>query len=111
MSTHRAPLASAHGQGAAAVRRDAPRSPTAESRTVERRHSSTEDELRRLQDRFDTLIRDYVQGARSHREHDRIVAEAEAIAAGMCAAFRGPARKTIAPSHPPLFVEGGRAMW
>lgn len=103
MSTHSAPLAPAHGPGAAAVRiHDAPR-----SRSGGRRPTSTEDELRRLSDRVDTLIRDYVQGARSPREHDRIVAEAEAIGAGFKAAFREPAR----PSHPPLAINGGSAVW
>jgi hypothetical protein len=64
--------------------------------------------LRRLSDRLDTLLRDVSVDARSQREHERRVDEAEAIAAELTAIFRKPAPAAV---HPPLWHEGGRAAW
>lgn len=67
--------------------------------------------LVRLSDRFDRLIRDYEAGPRSHREHERLVGEAEAIANDLRAVFRGQVspQSTAAP----LFVsaDGLKAAW
>jgi hypothetical protein len=73
-------------------------------------------QLRRYSDQLDNLIRDAEIGATSHREFERQAAEAEAIAAGVRAVFRGrPARPSAAgpvPVHPPIFDDGkGKAAW
>lgn len=67
--------------------------------------------LARLSDRFDRLIRDYEAGPRSHREHERLVDEAEAIASGIRAEFRG--QVSPQPKAAPLFVsaDGLSAAW
>ena len=57
------------------------------------------------------LIRDVRLGARSHREHERLVGEAEAIGGALRAVFREPTRAQPAPHHPPLFIEGGKGIW
>jgi len=76
---------------------------------------SSADRLRRCSDRLDRLIADVEAGhAGSHREVERRIGEAEAIADGLRAVFRAPSRTGPAaehPRHPPLFINGGEAVW
>jgi hypothetical protein len=65
--------------------------------------------LTRLSDRLDALLRARTIGARSQREHDGHVAEAEAIAAGLRAVFREPT--PARPANPPLKVGPGEAWY
>ncbi|HEY0116273.1 MAG TPA: hypothetical protein VGB54_11165 [Allosphingosinicella sp.] len=74
-----------------------------------RRSTHSIAQLERLSDRLDLLIRDARAGAGSHREFERQVAEAEAIGAGVRAAFRGSTSPQ--PSNPPLWQQGGKAGW
>lgn len=69
------------------------------------------DRLRRLSDRMDALMRDAGEPARSHREHERRVNEAESIADGLRGVFRRPT--SAWPVNPPLHLdeEQGRAAW
>lgn len=62
--------------------------------------------LDRLSARLDELTRDVKIGARSHRETERLVDEAEAIASELRAIFRAPTAQ-----QPPLRQNGGRAWW
>lgn len=71
--------------------------------------ANSADQLERLSDRLDVLIRDVRIGSKSHREHERHVDEAEAIAAGLRATFREPT--PAQPVNPPLWIEGGKAVW
>lgn len=70
---------------------------------------STADQLERLSARLDELIRDVRLGATSHRQHERNVDEGEAIADGIRAVFR--AATPAALHNPPLWQQGGRAIW
>lgn len=75
-----------------------------------RRPNSSCDQLERMSSRLDELIRDARLGARTHRELERQVDEAEAIAAGIRAAFRE--RTPANPVNPPAWEDGkGRAAW
>jgi hypothetical protein len=74
-----------------------------------RRPTHSADRLERMSARLDTLIRDVRLGARSHREHERHVNEAEEIAAGLRAAFRAPTPPKAV--NPPLWQDGNRAIW
>lgn len=75
-----------------------------------RRPPQVADTLERLSTRLDYLIRDVRLGARSQREHDRHVDEAEAIATEIRGAFR--TATSPQPAHPPLWQDGhGRAAW
>lgn len=56
-----------------------------------RRHVLPLEQLQRLSARLDELMRDVSFGTTSHRQHERNVEEAEAIAAGIRGAFRCPA--------------------
>ncbi len=72
--------------------------------------------LQKLSARLDLLIRDAEIGARSHREFERQCDEAEEIAAGIRAAFRGPSTgsgqaSSHEPVNPPLWQQGGSAAW
>ena len=102
------PQTSASGQRAgSAVAVSGPASgPTPAAR---RRHLSTADRLDSLSMRLDDLVRDvrFTPQARSHREVDRRINEAEEIAAGLRAIFRSAAP----PEHPPLKREGNGAWW
>lgn len=69
--------------------------------------STPEQLLGRLSSRLDMLIRDVGLRAHSHREVERRIEEAEAIAAGIRGVFRAPS----APANPPLWQAGGRAAW
>jgi hypothetical protein len=73
-----------------------------------RRRSPTHsaDQLERLSARMDFLIRDVRLGAQSHREHERHVEEAEAIATGIRAAFREPT--PVRQINAPLKIEPGK---
>jgi hypothetical protein len=69
---------------------------------------SPADRLDQLSARLDDLIRDVrFITARSHREADRRIAEAEDIAGGIRAVFRSATN----PEHPPLKREGSGAWW
>lgn len=72
-----------------------------------RRPPDSATRLQRLSDRLDTLQRDVNAGpACSHREHERRVAEAEAIADELRGVFRAPTPANGCQSvHPPRFVE------
>lgn len=63
-------------------------------------------------DRIDVIKRDVSVGARSQRDHDRIVAEVEEVANSLWASVRGgtpiPGSR---PSAPPLWIDGGRALY
>lgn len=72
---------------------------------TERRHPVSV--LEKLSTRLDYLIRDVSAGATSVRQHDARVAEAEAIAAGIRAVFRGEGK----PVHPPLGTIAGTFVW
>jgi hypothetical protein len=67
------------------------------------------DRLRRCSDRLDRLQQQVSVGARSQREHDELVEEAEAIAAELRAVFRAPT--PAMPVNPPLWQQGGKAAW
>lgn len=70
--------------------------------------SSRDERLAQLSSRLDVLIRDVGLGANSHRELERQIEEAEAIAAGLRAVFRSPTRA----ENPPRWQDGqGRAAW
>ena len=69
---------------------------------------SPAERLERLSSRLDVLIRDVGIGARSHRDVERQIDEAEAIAAGIRAVFRGAAPA----QNPPRWTDGqGKAAW
>jgi hypothetical protein len=70
---------------------------------------SPAERLAQLSARLDILIRDVGIGPASHREHDRHVGEAEAIAAGIRAVFRAPT--PARPVHPPLGLGVGKGWW
>lgn len=88
--------------------RTPPRAASPRSRDAARRPSSA-DQLRRLSDRLDALIRDVTAGARSQHDVERFCHEGEAIADGI----RGVFRSVAAPEavHPPLYLKGGHAEW
>lgn len=65
------------------------------------------DALQRLSSRLDELIRDVSHGARSHHQVERLVDEAESIAAGIRGVFRSPTQTQNAPR----WQDGGKAMW
>ncbi|HXH52554.1 MAG TPA: hypothetical protein VNH53_03870 [Sphingomicrobium sp.] len=66
-------------------------------------------ELGDLSGRLDQLIADVSLQVRSHREVDRQIEEAEAIAERLRALFRGSS--SIPQQHPPLAQRGGQAIW
>ncbi|MDP8995298.1 MAG: hypothetical protein M3N07_10040 [Pseudomonadota bacterium] len=70
---------------------------------------SPADRLRRLSTRLDLLLRDAEVGASSHREFERMCVEAEEIADGIRAVFRG--ETSPQPINPPLCHQGGKAWW
>jgi len=74
---------------------------------VRRRQDSPTDKLQRLSSRLDVLIRDVSIGARSHREHEQHVEEAEAIGAELRAVFRLP----TSSQNRPRWQDGGKAIW
>ncbi len=74
-----------------APRHDRAAAPAQPSRDAARRRPEpTADTLDRMSGRLDMLLRDVRVGARSARQFESLVAEAEDIAAGIRAAFRGP---------------------
>jgi hypothetical protein len=75
--------------------------------TARRRPDSPADQLQRLSSRLDELIRDVSLGTTSHRQHERNVDEAEAIATELRGVFRAPTNS----QHAPLRQQGGRAWW
>lgn len=107
---------SATGQRAAAAAADSgPASGSHESTTfagppVARRRPHLvpkADRLEQLKSRLERLIDDVRGDAVSHRQFERQVDEAEAIAAGIRATFRGPG----AAQNPPLQLSAGQAWW
>jgi hypothetical protein len=106
---------STHSPSAAAARTSRADTPSGAKASCEatsgRRppHSRSAETLEQLSSRLDVLIRDVGLGARSQREHDHLVDEAEAIATGIRAVFREPTRQD--PSNPPLWQQGGKAIW
>lgn len=102
MSTHAAPPGGSRiGAAPAAV--------PAAIRSGQGRRPNIYDQLRPLADRFDRLMRDVEIGARSQRQHDSHIDEAEAIATELRAAFRG--RSSPEPVNAPLWHNGGKAAW
>lgn len=88
-----------------ALQRDAARADSSPAQSRRRLDSPT-DRLTRLSGRLDELLRDVSIGARSHRQHELHVAEAEAIAGELRAVFRAPTAERM-----PLQQSGGRAWW
>lgn len=68
---------------------------------------SPADRLDQLSSRLDDLIRDLRFSPKtSHHETERRIAEAENIAGEIRAVFRAPSK-----GNPPLWQNGGRALW
>lgn len=86
---------------------------------VRRRQVSLADTLADLSDRLDILLRDVSIGARSQRQFELQVEEAEAIATGLRGAFRSPSHSRPGPSlsptvrqdNAPLWQGHGKAIW
>lgn len=75
--------------------------------TRRRPQTTPVDALQRLSSRLDELICDVSHGARSHHQVERLVDEAESIAAGIRGVFRSPTQTQNAPR----WQDGGKAMW
>lgn len=75
--------------------------------TRRRPQTTPVDALQRLSSRLDELIRDVSHGARSHHQVERMVDEAESIAAGIRGVFRSPTRAQNAP----CWQDSGKAIW